>query len=103
MGCCSGYNFAPAPDAALDPNQRVNFTFGMVLGVDDFRQEHAFLAARDERALRELIGYGAITGLDVTTAVTGSQVEVRVAPGLALLPDGKLVGVATDQCARLDE
>jgi hypothetical protein len=103
MGCCTGYSFTPAPDAALDPDQRVNFTFGMVLGVDDFRQEHAYLAARDERALRELIGYGAITGLDVGTAVTGSQVEVRVKPGLALLPDGRLVGVKAEQCARLDE
>jgi hypothetical protein len=103
MGCCTGYNFAPAPDAALDPNQRVNFTFGMVLGVDDFRQEHAWLAERDERALRELIGYGAITGLNVTTVISGTQVEVRVAPGLALLPDGKLVGIAASQCARLDE
>lgn len=103
MGCCSGYNFAPAPDAALDPNQRVNFTFGMVLGVDDFRQEHAYLAARDERALRETIGYGAISGLDVTVRVEGAQIEVRVASGLALLPDGKLVAVAADQCARLDE
>lgn len=103
MGCCSGYNFAPAPDAALDPNQRVNFTFGMVLGVDDFRQEHAYLAARDERALRETIGYGAISGLDVTVRIEGTQIEVRVASGLALLPDGKLVAVAADQCARLDE
>ena len=56
MGCCTGSNFTPAPDAALDPLQRVNYTFGMVLGVDDFRQEHAYLAARDERALRETIG-----------------------------------------------
>lgn len=103
MGCCTGYNFTPAPDAALAPDQRVNFSFGMVLGVDDFRQEHAYLAGRDERALRELIGYGAISGLDVGTAVTGTQVEVRVLPGLALLPDGKLVAVKTAQCARLDE
>jgi hypothetical protein len=103
MGCCNGYDFAPAPDAALDPGQRVNFSFGMVLGVDDFRQEHAFLAERDTRALRELIGYGAISGLEVSSRVSGSQVEVRVAPGLALLPDGKLVAVAADQCAWLDD
>ncbi|WP_332879749.1 hypothetical protein [Massilia sp. S19_KUP03_FR1] len=103
MGCCTGYTFTSAPDAALDPNQRVNFTFGMVLGVDDFRQEHAYLGARDERALRALIGYGAISGLDVDTVVTGGQVAVRVTPGLALLPDGKLVGVKAAQCARLDE
>ena len=52
MACCSGSNFVPVPDAALVPDQHVNFTFGMVLGVDDFRQEHTYLAARDERLLR---------------------------------------------------
>lgn len=104
MGCCTGSAFTPAPDAALDPLQRVNYTFGMVLGVDDFRQEHAYLAARDERALRETLGYGVITGLGVSapkppSASDGQQ--VRVAPGLALMPDGHLVGVAAEQCANL--
>ena len=103
MGCCTGSNFTPAPDAALDPLQRVNYTFGMVLGVDDFRQEHAYLAARDERALRETIGYGVITGLGVSAPKPdpGSAQQVRVTPGLALMPDGRLVGVAADQCANL--
>lgn len=104
MGCCTGSAFTPAPDAALDPLKRVNYTFGMVLGVDDFRQEHAYLAARDERALRETIGYGVLTGLGVTAPKPASASEgqqVRVAAGLALTPDGHLVGVATDQCANL--
>jgi len=104
MGCCTGSTFTPAPDAALDPLQRVNYTFGMVLGVDDFRQEHAYLAARDERALRETIGYGVITGLGVAAPKPASASEgqqVRVAPGLALMPDGRLVGVAAEQCANL--
>ena len=104
MGCCTGSSFTPAPDAALDPLQRVNYTFGMVLGVDDFRQEHAYLAARDERALRETIGYGVITGLGVAAPKPASASEgqqVRVAPGLALMPDGHLVGVAAEQCANL--
>lgn len=104
MGCCTGSTFTPAPDAALDPLQRVNYTFGMVLGVDDFRQEHAYLAARDERALRETIGYGVISGLGVAAPQPASASEgqqVRVAPGLALMPDGRLVGVATEQCANL--
>ncbi len=104
MGCCTGSTFTPAPDAALDPLQRVNYTFGMVLGVDDFRQEHAYLAARDERALRETIGYGVITGLSVAAPKPASASEgqqVRVAPGLALMPDGRLVGVAAEQCANL--
>jgi hypothetical protein len=104
MACCTGSSFTPAPDAALDPLQRVNYTFGMVLGVDDFRQEHAYLAARDERALRETIGYGVITGLGVAAPKPASSSEgqpVRVAPGLALMPDGHLVGVAAEQCANL--
>lgn len=104
MGCCTGSTFTPAPDAALDPLQRVNYTFGMVLGVDDFRQEHAYLAARDERALRETIGYGVISGLGVAAPKPASASEgqqVRVAPGLALMPDGHLVGVAAEQCANL--
>lgn len=104
MGCCTGSAFTPAPDAALDPLQRVNYSFGMVLGVDDFRQEHAYLAARDERALRETIGYGVLTGLGVSAPVPASASDgqqVRVAPGLALMPDGHLVGVAAEQCANL--
>jgi hypothetical protein len=104
MGCCTGSSFTPAPDAALDPLQRVNYTFGMVLGVDDFRQEHAYLAARDERALRETLGYGVLTGLGVAApkpASTSEGQQVRVAPGLALMPDGHLVGVPTEQCANL--
>lgn len=104
MSCCTGSNFSPAPGAALDPGQRVNFSFGMVLGVDDFRQEHAYLAARDERALRETIGYGVLSGLAVSAGpapVAADGDQVRVAPGLALLPDGHLVGVATEQCANL--
>jgi hypothetical protein len=104
MGCCTGSTFTPAPDAALDPLQRVNYSFGMVLGVDDFRQEHAYLAARDERALRETLGYGVITGLGVAAPKPASASEgqqVRVAPGLALMPDGRLVGVAAEQCANL--
>ncbi|MEF8704527.1 MAG: hypothetical protein V5B32_15050 [Candidatus Accumulibacter sp. UW26] len=105
MTCCSSASFVPAPDAALDSGQRVNFTFGMVLGVDDFRQEHRYLAARDEHLLRQLIGYGVSSGLDVVAIVDPidpTKVELRVAPGVALLPDGKLVGVRQEQCASLD-
>lgn len=95
MGCCTGSAFTPAPDAALDPLQRVNYSFGMVLGVDDFRQEQTYLMARDDRLLRELVGYGAIRGL--TVSLQGSQ--VRVSPGMALMPDGRLVAVQAEQCA----
>lgn len=100
MGCCSGTDFTPAADAAPDASQRVHYSFGMVLGVDDFRQEHAWLAGRDARALREAIGYGVLAGLDVQPGQGG--LELRVEPGLALAPDGRLVAVTAAQCARLD-
>ena len=107
MSCCSGSSFTPAPDAALDLGKRVNFTFGMVLGVDDFRQEHSYLAARDARALRASIGYGVLSGLDVSIEPppksSATAISVRVTPGVALLPDGNLVGVAADQCASLTD
>jgi hypothetical protein len=95
MGCCTGSAFTPAPDAALDPLQRVNYTFGMVLGVDDFRQEQTYLRARDDALMRELVGYGVIRGLTVT--LQGQT--VRVSPGMALMPDGRLVAVQVEQCA----
>jgi|GEM_PF-5075255 len=104
MGCCSDTNFTSAPDAEIDPSERVNYTFGMVLGVDDFKQEQAWLAGRDERALRETIGYGVLAGLDVHVQPgtdTGS-LEIRVSPGLAAAPDGKLISVPSTQCGRLD-
>lgn len=105
MTCCNGSSFVPAPDATLDPSQRVNFTFGMVLGVDDFRQEHLYLAARDQRALAATVGYGIVAGLDVAclTDKIAGKTSVRVEPGLALLPDGHLVAVSSAQCASLDE
>lgn len=100
MGCCTS-DFVTASDAEIDPSQRVNYSFGMVLGVDDFKQEHAWLAGRDERLARETIGYGVVAGLDVRLDLT-SGIQIRVAQGLALAPDGKLIAVLSEQCAQLD-
>lgn len=103
MGCCGRTDFSPAADAELGTAQRVNYSAGMVLGVDDFRQEHAWLAGRDERALRETIGYGVLAGLGVSVPATDPQPTVHVQPGLALAPDGRLVAVTGEQCAGLAE
>ena len=55
---------APAPDlAAPDSAKRVKYTLGMILGADDFEQEHAWLAGRDRWLARDLIGYGTANGL----------------------------------------
>lgn len=103
MGCCGRTDFSPAADAELGTAQRVNYSAGMVLGVDDFRQEHAWLAGRDKRALRETIGYGVLAGLGVSVPPGDAQATVHVQPGLALAPDGRLVAVTGEQCASLAE
>ena len=36
-----------AAASAPDPSKHVNFTLGMVLGVDDFTQEFAYLSGRE--------------------------------------------------------
>src|SRR5438128_4517130 len=90
-----------------DPAKRVNYTLGMVLGVDDFTQEFAYLSGRDQLLVRELLGYGTVCGLRVTIEPTDDDTErisnpqVRVGSGLAVTPQGQLVGVPAAQCAVL--
>ena len=57
---------AALPRAPIDVSKHVNFTLGMVLGVDDFDQEFAYLSARDRWLARDLHGYGTTCGLAVT-------------------------------------
>jgi hypothetical protein len=71
----------------------------MVLGVDDFTQEFAYLSGRDQWLARDLIGYGTANGLEVEI----QGLEVIVHPGVALSPAGQLIRVPSTQCARLDQ
>jgi hypothetical protein len=99
-------SFAPAtlPTLApLDPTKHVNFSPGMVLGADDFRQEFAYLAGRDAWALRDLIGFGTAWGLRVTWDELVEGPRLQVSPGVAVSPCGKLICVAPAQCANLNE
>ncbi|HEX5708009.1 MAG TPA: hypothetical protein VFX96_11975, partial [Pyrinomonadaceae bacterium] len=92
-------------DLPPDPTKHVNFSFGMVLGVDDLKQEFAYLAGRDQWLARDLLGYGTAVGLKVSTDYDGESqgvVEVEVEPGAALSPRGQLIRVATTQCADLN-
>jgi hypothetical protein len=89
--------------AASDPTKHVNYVLGMVLGVDDFTQEFAYLSERDRWLARDLLGYGTAWGLAVTTALGSRGPEVRVSPGVALSPRGQLVRVSTTQCASLND
>lgn len=88
--------------AAPDPFKHVNFTQGMVLGVDDFTQEFAYLAGRDQLIARDLLGYGTVCGLQVAARRAGSEGwEIVVEAGTAVNPRGEWIRVPTAQCARL--
>lgn len=90
----------PKPSAA-DPFKHVNYTLGMVLGVDDFTQEFAYLDGHDHWMARDAIGYGTVAGLAVSLK-TDAPCEARVSPGAAITPRGQLVRVPATQCAKLD-
>lgn len=91
--------------SAADPSKHVNYTYGMVLGVDDFTQEFAYLAGRDRWLARDCLGYGTVAGLAVSVeqnAGTGDT-EVVVTAGTAVSPRGQLIKVAPTQCASLNK
>ncbi|WP_437716983.1 collagen-like protein [Sorangium sp. So ce448] len=86
----------------IDPHKRVNYTLGMVLGVDDFVQEQTWHAESLRHVVRDLLGYGTVRGLKVTTRGAASALEVVVRPGVAATPRGEIVRVPAEQCAQLD-
>jgi hypothetical protein len=85
-----------------DPTKHVNYSLGMVLGVDDFTQEFAYLSGRDQWILRDLIGYGTARGLSVHTELDVAKgPRVVVEPGVAVSPSGQMICVPSAQCAYL--
>ena len=94
----------PVATGALTPDQRVNYLFGLVLGVDEFQQEDLYFRERDERANRTLHGYGTTVGLDVTAdrpEAAPDDVEVKVSRGVLVDQPGRSVVIPTAQCARV--
>jgi hypothetical protein len=100
--------FSATPTTArvgeLNPTKHVNYNLGMVLGVADFTQEHAYLSGRDHWMVRDLVGYGTVRGLRIDNevdAVKGPRIAVQ--PGVAVSPRGQLICVPTAQCAYLKD
>jgi len=86
----------------LDPQKRVNYTFGMVLGVDEFNQEATYLIGKDHSQYRLAHGYGTICGLALS--ITPSpDLEVQVSIGVAINPRGQEIHVRQLMCARLND
>ena len=102
MRCCNEPSVALTA-SVQDPTLHVNYAKGMVLGVDDFTQEFAYLSGRDQWAVRELLGYGTTSGLAVTVEDTADGPQVRVGPGAAAVPSGKLVCVTSEQCGVINK
>jgi hypothetical protein len=89
--------------APPDPSKHVDYQMGMVLGVDDFVQEFAYSSGRDKLIVRDLIGYGVVSGLRVTIDVgTATGPQVQVAPGELVTPSGQFVCISPAQCANLN-
>jgi hypothetical protein len=86
----------------LDPSKRVNYSFGLVLGVDDFLQEQTYFVEKDRSQYRLVHGYGTVCGLQVRIA-TGINLEVRVSPGVAINPQGQEMHVEQEMCARIND
>lgn len=84
-----------------DPLQRVNYPFGLVLGVDEFVDEQCYFLEKEYLHNRALHGCGTISGLHVTVETEGTDIEARVAPGIGIDQYGRLFVVRTRQCASL--
>jgi hypothetical protein len=95
--------FAPLPATTgtvpPDPSKHVNYTLGMLLGVDDFNQEFAYLSGRDKWMARDLDGYGTLSGLKVSLDTTAQGPRVSISCGTALSPRGQLISLHPAQCA----
>jgi hypothetical protein len=89
------------PTVPANPAKHVNYTLGMILGVDDFVQEFAYLSARDQGLARDVVGYGTVCGLKVAIESDSRGPRVAVSPGTALSPRGQTIRVCAAQCAYL--
>ncbi len=102
MSCFSTMSAVSAA-SEFDLTKHVNYTAGMILGVDDFTQEFAYLSGRDRWMAREALGYGTVSGLKVRVEIDENEPRVMVEPGVAITPRGQLVCVSTAQCAYLNQ
>jgi hypothetical protein len=67
--------------------KRNNYVYGMVLGVDDFRQEFSYFHDRMKLHNRMLHGYGTVAGLEVASEEEPAA-RILVNAGMAIDPEG---------------
>lgn len=92
----------PLAAGGLDPDARVNYEFGLVLGVEEFRQEQFYHLQKEYLHNRGLHGYGVVSGLQVSPERTAdNDVRVNVGAGVGIDQCGRTFTIRSDQCAYL--
>jgi hypothetical protein len=90
----------------LDQNyspDRLFYSLGRMLSVDDFRLEQTYHRGRLARALAYLHGSGTVAGLKVDyKGPIGPDEEITVAAGMAIDRLGRIIEVPRQACIRLD-
>ena len=93
---------ASTDNASVAPNKKVNYAFGMVLGVDDFKQEQTHSEWHHRQHSRLLHGYGTVCGLHVDQQIDeNDELQIIVSDGYAVSPRGNLIWVDRAMCAWL--
>jgi hypothetical protein len=85
-----------------DPTKRVNYTLGLVLGVDEFQQDQLYHAAGRRGHNRLLHGYGTVSGLAVGPITQGADPEIQVDAGVAVDPAGREIRVPDRMCVKVN-
>jgi hypothetical protein len=67
--------------------KRQNYAYGLVLGVEDFKQEQSYFIDRIKLLNRMLVGYGTVAGLKVSSSEDVAQ-SILVTAGMAIDPQG---------------
>jgi len=99
----SDFKTATPPAKQPDLKKRVNYSLGMVLGVDEFQQEQAYFLGKHQWHQRALHGYGTVYGLQISKLNGANGPEVFAASGCAIDPLGREICVTPAQCARLND
>jgi len=90
------------PLEAMPPPERVNYATGVLLAAEDFRDEQTYHRARLARVLAALAGFGTLAGLRVfPPEASDPELELRVAPGIAIDRFGRLIEIAEPYCIRI--
>src|SRR5258705_6316983 len=67
--------------------KRHNYAYGMILGVEDFKQEQSYFIDRMKLHNRMLHSYGTVVGLEVSSAEDTAK-SILVKAGMAIDPEG---------------